>query len=270
MPVLTGTAQAGDGCALAYRLHRREGKPRLVLIHSLALDMSLWDRVVSALDGRFEILVYDCRGHGRSERRPGPYSTAQFAADLAALLDHCGWPRATVAGCSMGGCVAQAFASAYPEHTAGLALIDTTAWYGPEAPVQWRERGAKAATDGFAAMIAFQTTRWFSDAFRAQHPDTVAALARVFQANDVACYEAACAMLGDADLRAALPAFRMPVSVIVGEEDYATPVTMAEALNTAIPEATFTVIRGGRHLTPAECPDEIAKLVGALAERAAR
>jgi pimeloyl-ACP methyl ester carboxylesterase len=119
-------------------------------------------------------------------------------------------------------------------------------------------------------MIAFQTTRWFSDAFRAQHPDTVAALARVFQANDVACYEAACAMLGDADLRKALPAFRMPVSVIVGEEDYATPVTMAEALNTAIPEATFTVIRGGRHLTPAECPDEIAKLITAVGERAAR
>jgi 3-oxoadipate enol-lactonase len=269
MPATTGTAQAGDGCALAYRLHRQEGKPRLVLIHSLALDMSLWDGLAAALAGRFEILAYDCRGHGRSERRPGPYSTRQFATDLAALLDHCGWESALVAGCSMGGCVAQAFAAAYPDRAKGLALIDTTAWYGPEAPTQWRERGAKAATDGFASMVPFQTTRWFSDGFRQRRPETVAALARVFQANDVACYEAACAMLGDADARRDLASFRLPVAVIVGEEDYATPIAMAEALYTGIEGATFNVIRGGRHLTPAECPEEIAKHLDALAQRAA-
>ena len=82
----------------------------------------------------FEVLVYDCRGHGKSERLPGPYSTRLFADDLASILDDAKWPAASVAGCSMGGCVAQAFAAAYPKRAQALGLIDTTAWYGPTRP----------------------------------------------------------------------------------------------------------------------------------------
>ena len=108
---VVGKARAQDACLLSYRMHPQPGKPRLVLIHSLALDAGIWDGVVSELGKDLEILVYDCRGHGQSERRPGAYTVQLFADDLAALLDHCGWPYAAVAGCSMGGCVAQAFAA---------------------------------------------------------------------------------------------------------------------------------------------------------------
>ena len=86
----TGTAKANDGCLLSYRLHAQAGKPRLALVHSLALDGSIWDGVVQALAGEMEILVYDCRGHGQSEKRAGKYSAQLFAADLAAVLDACG------------------------------------------------------------------------------------------------------------------------------------------------------------------------------------
>ncbi len=44
----------------------------------------------------------------------------------------------------------------------------------------------------------------------------------------------------------------------VGEEDYATPVAMAEALHKALPQSTLTVIPGGRHITPTEKPRDIA------------
>src|SRR5438445_5977139 len=103
----------------------------------------MWGEVIAQLAGAAEILVYACRGHGQSERRPGPYSVELFADDFAALLDACGWSSAIVAGCSMGGCVAQAFAAAYPERVRGLALIDTTAWYGPAAPQVSKPRDRK-------------------------------------------------------------------------------------------------------------------------------
>src|SRR5579864_2898066 len=125
------TARAKDGCRISYRIYANPGKPRLALIHSLALSGAMWSEVAKQLSGAAEILVYDCRGHGQSERRPGPYSVELFAEDLAAVFDSCGWSSASIAGCSMGGCVAQAFAAAYPERVLGLALIDTTAWYGP-------------------------------------------------------------------------------------------------------------------------------------------
>jgi len=114
-------ARTKDDCRLAYRIHANAGKPRLVLIHSLALSGAIWDGVGGELSSEFEILVYDCRGHGESEKQLGPYTVELFAEDLAALLDSCGWTSAAVAGCSMGGCVAQAFAAAYRSVRSALA-----------------------------------------------------------------------------------------------------------------------------------------------------
>lgn len=264
MQTTTETARTKDGCRIAYRIHPNPGNTRLVLIHSLALSGAIWDGVVSELSREFEILVYDCRGHGESEKRPGPYSVELFAEDLAALLDSCGWASAYVAGCSMGGSVAQAFAAACPQRALGLGLIDTTAWYGPTAAKDWSDRAAKAAKDGFASMIAFQLTRWFSEIFVHAHPEQTQKFSGIFLANDVACYQAACTLLGSADLRKAAPGFRVPVSVIVGEEDYATPVAMSRSLHESIPGSTLTVIPGGRHLTPVQCAKEIASLLREL------
>lgn len=263
-----GKAQAQDGCQLFYRLRPQPGKPRLVLIHSLALDHAIWNGVADELAADCEILLYDCRSHGQSDRRRGPYTVAQFANDLAALLDHVAWPSATIAGCSMGGCVAQAFATAYPQYASALGLIDTTAWYGPTAPADWETRAAKAAKDGFAAMLPFQVTRWFSDGFVATNPDAVNAATRSFVSNDLLCYQASCAMLGNMDLRSSVSEFRMPVSVIVGEEDYATPLAMAQTLHDLIAGSTLKVIRGGRHITPVQCPKEIAALLRDIVRQA--
>ncbi len=242
--------------------------PRLVLIHSLALDRSVWSGVASRLRTVADILSYDCRGHGRSERRAGAFTAELFARDLAELLDHMQWPSATIAGCSMGGCVAMAFGGLYPQRASGLGLIDTTAWYGEGAPDAFRQRAAAARVAGLAGLAEFQTTRWFTDRFREAAPATVAHALDVFMANDFDCYAASCALLGDVDLRASLPSLRMPVSIVVGEEDYATPVSMAAYLHEQIPASTFTVLRQARHLTPIEHPDAIAADLQALLERA--
>ena len=245
---------------LSFTHHPAPGShaPRVALIHSLALDRSVWDGVVVQLEEEAEILTFDCRGHGRSPRTPGPYSAQLFARDLAELLDHVGWDKAVIAGCSMGGNVAQAFAAAYPQRTTALGLIDTTAWYGADAPAKFKERADTARTQGLRSMIDFQLTRWFSDDFRARHPEVLDRTSGIFVANDVECYAASCELLGAADARAQLGAFTMPTAVVVGEEDYATPVVMARQLHAAIPRSTLSIIPGARHLTPIEFPDRIA------------
>ena len=259
-----------DNCAIEYKVRpaREPGAPRLALIHSLALDGSIWDGVAAELDGKVEVLTYDCRGHGQSDRVADVFTTDLFAGDLAELLDHLGWPAATVAGCSMGGCVAQAFAGLNPSRATALGLIDTTAWYGPDAPKNWRERAAKARSNGLVAMVDFQLKRWFSDSFRKAHPELVKKTSDIFLANDLDCYAATCKMLGDADLRPYLPSLRVPVSVIVGEHDDATPPEMSRYLHDAIPGSTLEVIPQGRHLTPIEDPARIASLLLSLLDRA--
>jgi 3-oxoadipate enol-lactonase len=240
---------------------------RVALIHSLALDRSVWDGVVARLKDEAEILTFDCRGHGRSPRTPGPYTTHVFARDLAELLDHLGWERVVVAGCSMGGNVAQAFAAAFPQRTAALGLIDTTAWYGADAATKFKERADTARAGGLRSMIDFQLTRWFSDGFRANHPEVLERTTDIFVANDVDCYAASCELLGAADTRAQLGHVKMPTAIVVGEEDYATPVSMARQLHDAIPQSTLTIIAGARHLTPIEFPDRMTAELRGLFER---
>jgi 3-oxoadipate enol-lactonase len=259
-----GSCVTPDGLSIAYTLHKAPqqrgspSRPRIALIHSLALDRSLWDGVVPLLTSHVDVVAFDCRGHGKSGRPKMKFTLELFAADLAGLLDHLKWPRGILAGCSMGGCVAQAFAGTYPDRAQALALIDTTAWYGPTAPNDWRERAATAASRGFQGLAAFQATRWMSDAFRQSHPEVVRAHLDVFLANDIDCYRSTCEMLGDADLRHYQPAMRMPASVVVGEEDYATPPAMSEQLERALPDAALSVLPNVRHLTPIECPALIA------------
>jgi 3-oxoadipate enol-lactonase len=223
--------------------------------------------VVQQLEHEAEILTFDCRGHGHSPRSLGPYTTQLFARDAAELFNHLGWDRVVIAGCSMGGNVAQAFAGEYPERTAALGLIDTTAWYGADAAAKFKERADTARNKGLRSMIDFQLTRWFSDDFRARHPDVLDRTTATFVANDVECYAASCELLGAADSRALLGSFEMPTAVVVGEEDYATPVVMAQQLHAAIPQSTLSILPGARHLTPMEFPDRIAAELRGLFQR---
>lgn len=263
-------ARMRDGTTLRYSITGDGSGPRIVLIHSLAMDRNFWNPVVARLKGSALLLTYDCRGHGASDKPAGPYSIDLFADDLSDLLDTTGWKTTIVAGASMGGSVALGFAAKYPTRLAGLGLFDTTAWYGPNAPSSWEERAAKAKTDGLSGLVGFQKTRWFGDTFREQHPDVVDSSVATFLANDVGAYAETCRMLGNFDLRPSLEEIAVPSAIAVGEEDYATPPSMANDLHAAIKHSTLTVIKSGRHLTPLEKPDEIAAQLTALAERAGR
>lgn len=262
-----GRATTSDGTRLRYRV-TGSGPGRIALTHSLAMDASFWQPVAERLASEATVLTWDCRGHGASDKPRGPYTVDLFADDLAAVLDAVGWERAVVAGASMGGCVTLAFAGRHPARTSGLGLFDTTAWYGPDAPRQWAERAEKGIANGLESLVAFQQTRWFGDAFRAAHPEVVAESVAVFLGNDVEAYAASCRMLGAADLRPVLADIRVPTRIAVGEEDYATPPAMAEALHAGIPGSQIRLIERGRHLTPLEVPDVIAHELRQLLEAA--
>jgi 3-oxoadipate enol-lactonase len=264
-----GAFATSDGATISFTRWPSPGgeAPRLTLVHSLALDRSVWDEVVDRLRPDAAILTYDCRGHGRSDRRAGSFTTEIFARDLAELLDHVAWPDAAIAGCSMGGCVALAFAGLHPARTRGLGLIDTTAWYGEGAAARFRERAEAARGKGMSGLADFQASRWLSDEFRANRPDILSRAMAVFLANDFDCYAASCDLLGHADLRPVLPSLQMPVRIVVGEEDYATPVAMARHLHGAIPQSSLTVLPRARHLTPLERPDDIVAELRALIGR---
>jgi 3-oxoadipate enol-lactonase len=262
-------ARTRDGIRIAYSLiGDPNAKQRATLVHSVAMDRQFWLPVAERLAKDTAVAILDARGHGASDKPAGPYTVEQFADDIADLLDHLGWDKTLIAGASMGGMVALAFAARHPTRTSALGLIDTTAWYGPDAPKSWAARANQAVEKGLQSLLEFQTTRWFGDDFRAKRTDVVQHCTDIFLKNDVPAYVEACHMLGRADLRAALPNLKMPTAVVVGEEDYAAPVAMAEALHQGIAGSTLTVLPKARHLTPLEVPDIIAAELERLMARA--
>lgn len=268
--VVKGRVTLADGTHLAYEVRNPDAPRRILLLHALAMSGWFWSRLAEHLPADTAILTYDARGHGRSDKPAGPYTVELFADDMAALLDHAGWDRAVVGGASMGGSVSLAFAARHASRLAGLGLIDTTAWYGEDAPSVWSGRAQKAAEGGMAALVGFQRDRWFSETFRERNGDIVEEAVEVFLANDVKCYGETCRMLGNFDMRGTLPGIACPVSIIVGAEDYATPVAMAQAMHEEIPGSTLGIIPGVRHFTPIEAPETVASELTALLERAGK
>jgi 3-oxoadipate enol-lactonase len=108
------------------------------------------------------------------------------------------------------------------------------------------------------SMIGFQKTRWFSESFVDDNEDVVNAAIEVFLSNQPDAYLETCRMLGRHNQTHALANISVPCRIVVGEQDYATPVAMANAMHDAIVGSTLTVIPGVRHFTPLEVPDQIA------------
>lgn len=261
-----GSAGTRDGASLQYVIHgddRSEAR-RIVLIHSLGMSGAAWTDVIRQLPADCVALTYDCRGHGASTRSAGPYRLESFADDLADLLDAVRWDAACVAGASMGGSIALQFAARYPQRVRALGLFDTTAWYGEDAAARWDQRAAEAEQKGLPAILDFQEARWFSDRFRTGAGEAAGCCRAIFLANSAEAFGASCRMLGAFDLRASLPGIGVPTAIVVGEEDYATPVAMARALQDGIAGATLQILPGVRHLTFVECPAAVAAALGRL------
>jgi len=120
-----------------------------------------------------------------------------------------------------------------------------------------QERARTAEEKGLAALVDFQLKRWFADRTHAEQPALIDQAKRVFLANDVAGYAASCRALGAMDLRGKVDGIQCPTLIVVGDEDYATPPSMAEDLHRRIGGSELVVLPSVRHLSAWEAADVV-------------
>lgn len=107
--------------------------PPLVMLHGLSDDCTFWLPLVDALSPPFRVVAPDLRGHGASDKPPGPYAIRQMAEDVSALMTALGIPEARFAGFSMGSAVALQLAMDHPERVRALALMSVFVAGDPES-----------------------------------------------------------------------------------------------------------------------------------------
>ena len=241
-----------------------------MLIHGLGLDHRMWERQVPALVAAgHRVITCDLPGHGAAERpgRPGSaYTTADLAKSLVDVLDAAAGGPSVLVGFSLGGGVALQAALDHPARVAALALVDTTAWPGPDASHRFGGRADAVEAQGVGVLVQPAIERWFTPEFLFNRREIVRRYAAWIGENDAAGYAAACRSLATLDLRARLSEIRCPAIVVVGDRDEATPVAMAETLAASIPGATLRVLGPAGHLVTEERWSELnATLLGFLA-----
>jgi 3-oxoadipate enol-lactonase len=258
-------ARVGD-IELYYEVDGRG--PYVVLGHSIGMDVQLWQPVAERLADAYTVVRYEARGHGRSDKPPGPYRVEEMAEDVYGLLLALDAPRAVVGGLSLGGSLAMALALAHPEAVQALILANTAARFESDPPGRWEARAQEVEREGFAPTERMQLDRWLTPAFQAAHPERVAPIARAYLANDRAGYAAAARALGSVDLRADLGRIHCPTLVIVGDEDEATTPATGRQIRRSIPGAALVEISPARHLSAWEQPDAVATAIRGFLARA--
>jgi 3-oxoadipate enol-lactonase/4-carboxymuconolactone decarboxylase len=234
------------------------GAAPLVLLHSLGTNAHVWDDQVGELARSYRVIRPDLRGHGLTGCTPGPYSMALFASDLAGLLDALGLDRAHIGGISIGGLIAQAFASAYPDRAASLILVDTALAIPPAQ--SWTERAALVRAEGLGAIADAVIARWVTPGFMEEA--ATAGLRAMLLRTPAEGYAAAAEAIAAADFSASTAALAVPALVIVGDQDQATPVAAAQALHEALAGSALVVVEGAAHIPTVEKPAAITAAIG--------
>jgi 3-oxoadipate enol-lactonase/4-carboxymuconolactone decarboxylase len=246
------------GARIYWRLDGAADKPALVLLTSIGTDLSLYDPVVPLLTPDFRVLRIDTRGHGASDAPAGDYSLDLLADDVLAVMDAAGIAKAVICGTSLGGMTAMALAPRAPERVQALVLACTSPALDPSV---WDQRLALIRAEGLGAIVEMVLGRFFSEDFRARHPEVIETVRAGMVAQDPDGYCGCGAAIRDMALLEGLPAITAPTLVLTGAKDIASPFEgHAERIVAAVRGARHLQIDGA-HLPSLEAPAAFAGAV---------
>lgn len=248
----------------AYDLTGPEGAPVVVLIHGLGLTRtSTWGQIAPLLGQAFRVLSYDLCGHGQTALPTGDVTLTGLGAQLIALLNTLQIAHAALVGFSLGGMINRRCAIDYPDRVSALAILNSPHDRGAAQQKLVEDRARDTAAGGPAAGIDVTLARWFTERFRQEHPETVAAIREVVLANDPDTYAAHRQVLakGVIELIRLEPPLTHPTLVMTCENDSGSTPAMSHAIAREIDGAETVIVPALQHLGLIEDPAAFARPV---------
>lgn len=238
---------------LYYEVHG-DGQP-LLFIHGLGSSERDWELQVPEFSKTYQVITFDLRGHGQSDKPAEPYSISMFASDTAGLIKALGVESAHVVGLSLGGGVAFQLAIDSPALVRTMVIVNSA----PELVVRnfkdrlgiW-QRFAVVRLLGMRRMGEVLSKRLFPKAEQAHLRMT---FVERWAENDSRAYQNAMRAMIGWSVMDKLGSIRCPTLVVSADQDY-TPVALKEAYTKSIPNAQLVVIPDAHHATPVEQPEK--------------
>ncbi|MFM1813493.1 MAG: hypothetical protein RLZ98_188 [Pseudomonadota bacterium] len=245
-----------SGLTLNYRTRGR-GRT-VVLLHPIGCQLGIWDGVIEELENYCRPIAVDFRGHGASDGSAEAYSLRDLAFDIIELVEAVGAPPAVVAGCSMGGMVAQAIAVEATEIVAGF-VIANTGYTRNQAAREMLEARAKAAEGGMPGVIENTLARWFNERYRLLDPESVSRARNWLLDADPVQHAHGWRAIRDLDYAERLINVDRPSLAIAGTEDQSVGTDAIKSMAAALKNCTYHQIEGAGHLSPLEQPRIFAR-----------
>jgi 3-oxoadipate enol-lactonase len=230
------------------------GQP-LLFIHGLGSSTRDWELQVQEFSRSYQVITFDLRGHGQSDKPAGPYSMSMFASDTAGLLKTLGIESANVVGLSLGGGIAFQLTADSPALLKTMVIVNSA----PEMVVRtfkdklgvW-QRFAIVRLLGMRRMGEVLSKRLFP---KAEHASLQATFVERWAENDSRAYQNAMRAMIGWSVTNRLGLITCPTLVISADQDY-TPVALKEKYTKLIPDAQLVVISDSHHATPVEQPEK--------------
>jgi 3-oxoadipate enol-lactonase len=247
-----------NGVEVAYDL-RGAGTP-IVMIHGAQGDQTMFSNFAPGFARDYQVLTFDQRGSGLSEKPHGDYSIAQLADDTAALMDHVGFATAHIIGVSMGGMIALEFALRHPRRVRSLVLGCTT----PGGPKAIRI-GGDAFTAAYSSQPMSSEERGralaeaaFTKGYLERHPEIIPAMieARRERPLDPIALEGRLKAAMRHDVYDRLGQITCPTLVITGKDDALISWENSRLLAERIPAAKLVLLEPAGHCFWLERPEE--------------
>ena len=256
-PMPTATIR---GIRLAYD-DLGQGQP-LVFIHGHPFNRSMWDAQISHFRDRYRLILPDLRGYGETDVTTPRVMLDEMALDILHLLDMLNIDKAIFCGLSMGGQILLDLYRLAPSRVQALMIADSDA--RGETPASREQRLAKADDILQKGMRRHtdETIHQYIAAAAMHNPEVYPPLHRMMSGTKPE--GAAAAHRGRADRRdhtAILGSIVAPALIIVGSEDYFTPLPIARIMSEGIPAAQLAVVDGAGHLPNMEKPDLFNKIL---------
>jgi len=236
-----------------------QGHP-LLFLNGLGMSVGDWEGQAGYFSKDYQVITFDCRGQGASEKPPGPYSISLFCDDTVGLLRSVkAWPTHLV-GLSMGGMIAFQLAVSHPELVRSMVIVNS----GPELilrtltqKLEFLKRRLIVRIFGMRRMSEILADCLFpekgQEVLRRE-------MARRWAKNDKNAYNNSLQALIGWSVSKYLGEIRCPTLVVSADRDY-TPVSYKQSYVSRMPDAELVEISNSRHATPMDQPEIFNRIV---------